>query len=206
MMTKSVINIVLIVIGAIMQGLAMSLFLFPHNIPSGGAAGLAIIMNHFLTLPLGISLWIVNFAFLILAVKYFGYTWTIKTMLAVTITSVTVSLVTSYMSFPKSYILVDLVSGGILFGIGVGLLIRNGASSGGMVIPALMISNFYDWPPGRVMLWLNFFIFLLTASVINFKIVIFAILCQTISTNLVDFIYFVKIPSFSTPSFGWRKK
>ncbi len=206
MMTKSIVNLVFIFIGAVLQGIAMSVFLFPHNIPSGGAAGLAIILNHWVHFPLGFSLWLVNFAFLILALQYFGYTWTIRTMLSVTITSVTVTLITSTIVVHHSILFLDMIIGSALFGLGVGLLIRNGASSGGMVIPALMIANHYNWSPGRVMLWINFLIFLLTATVIDLKIVIYAIVCQSISTNIIDFIYHLKVPSVLTPTFSWRKK
>lgn len=206
MMTKKIITYICIVMGALLQGLAMSIFLFPHNIPSGGAAGLAILMNHWLNLPLGISLWIVNFSFLILALKYFGYTWTLRTMLSVTITSITISIISVEVIVPSTHFILDLLCGSLLFGFGVGLLIRSGASSGGMVIPALMIAKYNDWSPGKVMLWMNFFIFLLTATVIDYKIVFFAILCQTISTNLIDFLYHVRLPFVFSPTFSWRKK
>ncbi len=206
-MPKVVITYICIIIGALLQGLGMSLFLFPHNIPSGGAAGLAILMNHWTQLPLGMSLWIVNFSFLILALKYFGFPWTVKTMIAVTITSVTVSFSSTLGSYLTPYFWLDLLCGAMIFGIGVGLLIRSGSSSGGMVIPTLMIAKYNDWSPGKVMLWLNFFIFLLTASVIDIRIVFYAILCQTVSTNIIDYIYHLRAPSFiAAPSLGWRKK
>src|SRR5690606_7980712 len=206
-MPRIVLTYICIVAGAFLQGLGMSLFLFPHNIPSGGAAGLAILMNHWLQFPLGISLWIVNFSFLILALKYFGFTWTVKTMIAVTITSVTVSFASNFGSFLTPFFWLDLLLGAMIFGIGVGLLIRSGSSSGGMVIPTLMIAQYNDWSPGEVMLLLNFFIFLLTASVIDFWIVFYAIICQTISPNIIDIIYHLNTPSFMTsPTLGWRKK
>ncbi|MEH7387223.1 YitT family protein [Bacillus sp. JJ1521] len=206
-MPKVVITYTCIIIGALLQGLGMSLFLFPHNIPSGGAAGLAILMNHWTGLPLGMSLWIVNFSFLALALKYFGFSWTVKTMIAVTITSVTVSFVSAFGSFLTPFFWLDLLCGAVVFGVGVGLLIRSGSSSGGMVIPTLMIAKYNDWSPGKVMLWVNFFIFLLTASVIDIRIVFYAILCQTVSTNIIDFIYHLRAPSFiAAHQLGWRKK
>jgi len=206
LMTKSITTYLLIFIGAIMQGVGMSLFLFPHDIPSGGAAGLAILFNYFFKMPLGAGLWVVNFIFLTVALKYFGYSWTMRTMFAVTITSITVSILTSIVKLPHTHLFIDLLSGSIIFGIGVGLLIRNGASSGGMVIPALMISNSYHIRPGKVMFFINISIFLLTSIVINWNIVIFAVLCQGISTKIIDFINELELPSFSSPSFGWRKK
>jgi uncharacterized membrane-anchored protein YitT (DUF2179 family) len=205
-MNRHLYTYVLLFIGAVVQGTSMAIFLFPHSIPSGGAAGLAILMNHWLHLPLGLALWVANFSFLVLALKYFGYSWTIRTMYSVTITSITVNLITEYVSFPHVNLWLDLLCGSILFGIGVGILIRHGASSGGMVIPALMIATYKGWSPGKVMLGLNLFIFILTASVIDYKIVFYAILCQTISTNIIDIIYYLKWPSFPFISLGWRKK
>ncbi|WP_278891846.1 YitT family protein [Heyndrickxia oleronia] len=102
--------------------------------------------------------------------------------------------------------LFDVLVGSILFGIGVGILIRLGASSGGMVIPALMIASYKNWSPGKVMMGINLFIFLLTSLVIDYKIVIYAIICQFFSTNIIDFINEMKLPKGSSLSLNWRKR
>src|SRR3954468_8190122 len=89
-----------LIIGASIQGMSMSLFLFPHSIPSGGAAGIALLMNHWFDLPLGFSLWLANIVFLLFALNYFGYTWTFRTIIAVATTSTIVSILTSQMDLP----------------------------------------------------------------------------------------------------------
>lgn len=113
-----------LIFGAVLQGMSMSLFLFPHSIPSGGGAGLAILINHFFHLPLGFSLWIANAVFLIFALNYFGFTWTFRTLFSVAITSTTVSIITPLVPHFHFHILLELLIGGLGFGIGVGLLIR----------------------------------------------------------------------------------
>ena len=184
----------------------MSIFLFPHSIPSGGAAGLAILMNHWFHLSLGFSLWLANIVFLVFALQYFGFPWTIRTIFAVAVTATTVTFVTTEIHLPHVHILIDILAGSLLFGIGVGILIRSGASSGGMVIPALMIASYKKWSPGKVMMMINMLIFLLTALIINYKIVIFAVICQFISTNIIDFIYAFKFRRIAFLSANWRKK
>jgi uncharacterized membrane-anchored protein YitT (DUF2179 family) len=191
--------------GAILQGMSMSLFLFPHSIPSGGAAGIAILINHWLDFPLGFSLWLANIAFLLFALNYFGFTWTFRTIFSVATTSTVVSIFTTHVPHVHLNIWLDIAAGSMLFGIGVGLLIRAGASSGGMVIPALVIANYKKWSPGKVLMWINFLIFLFTSLVIDYKIVIFAIICQLISTNIIDFIYTLKIRRLLLLSYNWRK-
>ncbi|MCM3585945.1 YitT family protein [Mesobacillus maritimus] len=195
-----------LIAGAIIQGLAMSLFLFPHSIPSGGGAGLALLMNHLLGLPLGFALWVANAVFLLFALQYFGFRWVFRTILAVGITSTTVSLVSNYVPLDRLHLIPDMAAGSILFGIGVGMLIKAGASSGGMVIPALMIANYRSLAPGKVMFWINMFIFLLTSAVINYKIVLYAVICQFLSTNIIDFVNTFRIPRPRFLTANWRKR
>lgn len=205
-MKKTIIIYTCILFGALLQGMAMSLFLFPHMIPSGGAAGLAILINYWFELPLGFSLWLANIVFLLFALNYFGYSWTFRTIIAVATTSLTVSILTSKVPHVHVHMLVDLACGSVFFGIGVGLLIRAGASSGGMVIPALMIAKYKNWSPGKVMMGINLLIFLLTSLVIDYKIVVYAVICQFFSTNIIDIIYKLKLQDVTILSPNWRKK
>jgi uncharacterized membrane-anchored protein YitT (DUF2179 family) len=205
-MRKTYLTYFCILLGATMQGMSMSLFLFPHSIPSGGAAGLAILVNHWFHLSLGFSLWLANIVFLLFALKYFGYTWTIRTILSVAITSTTVTFLTALVPHLHISMLVDIVCGSVFFGFGVGLLIRAGASSGGMVIPALMIASYKKWSPGKVMMGINLLIFLLTGLVIDYKIVIFAVICQFISTNIIDFIIPLKLQKIRWLTANWRRR
>jgi uncharacterized membrane-anchored protein YitT (DUF2179 family) len=205
-MKKKLFIYLCLLFGAFLQGMSMSLFLFPHSIPSGGAAGLALLLNHWFHFSLGFSLWLANIVFLFFALNYFGYTWTLRTIISVATTSMTITLLTSQITLPHVHLFLDIAGGSIFFGVGVGILIRAGASSGGMVIPALMIASYKNWSPGKVMMGINLLIFSLTALVIDYKIVIYAIVCQFFSTNIIDFIYELKLPKINVLSPNWRKK
>ncbi|KAB7706287.1 YitT family protein [Bacillus aerolatus] len=205
-MRKLLLTYCYLLFGAVLQGISMSLFLFPHSIPSGGAAGLALLVNHWFELPLGFSLWLANAVFLLFAFNYFGFTWTFRTITSVATTSATIIILSVQAPLPHVHILLDILGGSIFFGIGVGLLIRVGASSGGMVIPALMIASYKNWSPGKVMMGINLFIFLLTSLIIDYKIVIYAIICQFLSTNIIDYIYGFKFQKISILSPNWRKR
>lgn len=205
-MRKLLLTYFYLLFGAFLQGMSMSLFLFPHSIPSGGAAGLALLMNHWFQLPLGFSLWLANAVFLLFALNYFGFTWTFRTITSVAATSTTISILTYQVPHLHVHIFFDMLAGSILFGIGVGILIRVGASSGGMVIPALMIASYKNWSPGKVMMGINLFIFLLTSLIIDYKIVVFAVICQLFSTSIIDYIYDFRFQKISVLSPNWRRK
>lgn len=205
-MKRFIVTYLLLLFGAFLQGMAMSLFLFPHSIPSGGAAGIAILVNHWFQLPLGFSLWLANVVFLVFAVQYFGYTWTFRTIISVATTSTTITLLSANLPIPDMHVALSVLGGSIIFGIGVGILIRVGSSSGGMVIPALIIATYKNWSPGKAMMWLNFIIFSFTALVIDFKIVLYAVICQFLSTHMIDIIYRLEFYKIGQLAFNWRRK
>src|SRR3954453_15421953 len=101
--------------GASLQGMSMSLFLFPHSIPSGGAAGLALLLNHWYGLSLGFSLWLANIVFLLFALNYFGFTWTLRTIISVGTTSTTIIFLTSQISLPHVNLFLDMLCGSLFF-------------------------------------------------------------------------------------------
>lgn len=183
--------------GAILQGLAMAMFLFPYDIPSGGAAGIAILLNYFFQLPYGVSLWLFNIVLLLVAVKWLGKKKTIATIYSVTVTSITIFILEfSELTGINSHLLpVDLAVGAVIFGCGVGVLFRHGSSSGGMAIAALLIEKYRKKPPGKSLFWMNSLIFLSISIVKDWKIIILAILCQWIATKVIDYVYCFK----STP-------
>ncbi len=175
-------------VAAITQGIAMSVFLFPHLIPSGGAASMSVLLNYLLHIPFAITLWVLNVSLLGAAVKWLGKENALWTMYCVTFTSGVVNVVSPYISGPPSFVIVDLLFGSLLFGIGLGLLFRMGASSGGMDILALIISKLKGYAPGKVLFVINGTVLLLTGIVVDLKIILFAIACQFVGTRIVDII------------------
>ncbi|OOE12866.1 YitT family protein [Fictibacillus arsenicus] len=174
--------------GAFLQGLAMAVFLFPHAVPSGGVAGLAILNDYFFQVPLGLTLWIINFGLLLLAVKKLGKQTALWTIYCVAVTSVTVDWLSSLIQNPVNNILFDVIYGALIFGIGVGILFRYGASSGGMDILALIIAKWTGKKPGIILFWINSIVLLFTSLTVGAPIILFAVICQWISTKIIDYV------------------
>src|SRR5690625_6905439 len=113
----------LVIFGAILQGFGMGVFLFPHAIPSGGSGGLAILINHWFTMNMGSALWIVNFSFLILGVKYLGKTFALWTFIGITLTSISIDFFDKHLIILNRNIFNDLLIGSFFFCIGIVILI-----------------------------------------------------------------------------------
>ncbi|MGV3262311.1 MULTISPECIES: YitT family protein [Cytobacillus] len=178
---------------ASIQGIAMTFFLFPHFIPSGGAASLAVLFNYLLDTPYSVTLWVLNAGLLLAAAKWLGKSSVIWTLFCVSVTSVTIDSLTPYITEPLNPVLLDLLLGAVVFGAGVGILFRMGASSGGMDILALIISKARGSAPGRTLFYINGSLLLLTGVVVDWKVIVYAVICQMIGTRMIDLIYKVDI-------------
>jgi uncharacterized membrane-anchored protein YitT (DUF2179 family) len=192
-------KVVWFTIGAFLQGLAMAVFLFPHAIPSGGVAGIAILNDYFFHIPLALTLWIINFGLLLIAVKKLGKQTALWTIYCVAVTSVTVDWLTSLIQNPVNNILFDVIYGSLIFGIGVGILFRYGASSGGMDILALIIAKWTGKKPGTILFWINSIVLLLTAMTIGYEIILFAVMAQWISTKIIDYVRIAQFQKKAKP-------
>ncbi|WP_062051589.1 YitT family protein [Bacillus sp. JCM 19034] len=190
--------------GGVCQGFGMGLFLFPNSIPSGGAGGLAVLLNYWFPINIGLALWIVNFSFLLLGVKYLGKRFTLWTLLSITVTSVSIDMFETYLHVPERHLFIDLIVGSLFLGTGIGILMRNNVSNGGVGVVAVMISHKRGILPGKPLFYMNVAIFILTALVISVEILLLAFISQWISTKVVDIIYSVE---FQRPYYyAFRRK
>ena len=193
-----------VILGGFIQGLGMGLFLFPHAIPSGGAGGITVLLNYWFSISMGMALWIVNFVLLLFGVRILGKRFALWTVVSITITSLSVDFFEKNFIIPDRILLYDLVFGSIFLGVGIGLLMRNGVSNGGIGVVALVIATKRHILPGKPLFFINILIFFVTALIIDWKIMFLAFVSQWISTRVVDIICSIKL--YHTYTLGWRKK
>lgn len=175
-------------IASSIQGFAMAVFLFPHYIPSGGAACISVLFNYLFHTPYSVTLWLLNAGLLMAGVKWLGKNRMLWTLYCVSISAFVVDIITPHMTQPLSNVIFDLIIGSIIFGIALGILFRYGSSSGGMDILALIISKFTGLLPGKILFWINGTILLITGAVVDLKIILYAVICQFIGTHVLDFV------------------
>ncbi|AOZ94783.1 hypothetical protein PNBC_06670 [Paenibacillus crassostreae] len=205
-MRRLLMRSIFIFAGSVIQGFAMGVFLFPHSIPSGGGAGIAVLLNYLFHIPISIGLWLSNFVFLISSVHYLGKVSAIGTIITITITSVSVNVFDVYLTSPFTNLWIDLLMGSMVLGCGVSILLRQGVSNGGIGFAALAIAKYKNVDPAKVLFWLNGGIIIIAAYVIDWFIIIQAIICQGISTRIVSRLYNTSFGENQTFTIAWRKK
>ena len=124
----------LLVVGALVQALAMRLFLVPSQLLSGGVSGAAQIIHSFTNWPIGLMVFLGNLPLFILGWRYLGGArFAFRTGVAITAFSILTD--TLVYVVPTGGLTHDLVLsslfGGLMFGTGLGLVYRAKGTSGG---------------------------------------------------------------------------
>jgi len=132
-------NFGIIVVGNVILSFSVAYFIIPNNVLTGGLAGIAIILKPFI--PVSTST-IINFlvvALFILGSASLGKKFAMQTLLSSIIYPISLSLFTNFVPIIPVTTIYASIYGGLLAGVGVGMVMRSGASTGGMDIPPLVI-------------------------------------------------------------------
>jgi uncharacterized membrane-anchored protein YitT (DUF2179 family) len=149
----------LVTLGVMSYALGWTIFLLPNNLIGGGVSGFASILFYATGLPMSVTYFVLNVLLLIIGTKILGTGFGGKTIYAIFMTSIMLSLMPKLI--PADFIhefaisngkLICTFLGGIIAGCGIGLSISQGGSTGGTDIVALVWCKFKPASPGRVIL------------------------------------------------------
>lgn len=149
----------LVTLGVVSYALGWSIFLLPNNLIGGGVSGFASIVFYATGISMGVTYFILNILLLIIGTKILGTGFGGKTIYAIFMTSLMLSLMPELI--PSDFIsefalsngkLVCTILGGMIAGFGIGLSISQGGSTGGTDIIALVWCKYSPASPGRVIL------------------------------------------------------
>ena len=162
------------------------------DITEGGVIGLILLLNHWLHISPAFITPVLDITCYVLAFRYLGSSF-IKTSMISTI-SVAIFFKIWELFPPMLPNLSDrpfiaAVLGGIFVGIGVGLIVRQGGSSGGDDALALVISKVTHCRISRAYLLTDITVLLLSLTYIPFSRIIFSLITVTVSSLLIDFVH-----------------
>lgn len=155
-----------IVFGIFPYAFGFSAFIFPEQVVIGGLSGFGTLV-YFLTqklfgtgVPVAITQYAMNLLLLSIAFKRVGKQFVIRTIFGATVISLFIGLLTPL--FPEPLVqgepFMNVIIGGILCGIGIGMAFTHNGSTGGTDIVAAMVSKTSNVSMGRTMLYTDFLI------------------------------------------------
>lgn len=127
-----------IVFGAFLLAVGVNLFLTPNKLSTGGITSIGTMLLYLFSIRLSVTNLILNAVLFILGYRYLGKQAVKKTVLGILFFSLFLEI-TSVLPAYSGDLLIATVSGGVLCGAGVGLVMRSGASTGGSDFAALIL-------------------------------------------------------------------
>lgn len=115
---------------------------------TGGTSGLSFIIHYLSHWPFGLILFAINLPFYVFAWQTMGRPFTIKTFISVSLLATLAEIVPSLVSFEHLNPIFSAVMAGLLGGIGILILIRHGASLGGLNVMCLYLQKKKGWRAG----------------------------------------------------------
>ncbi|WP_174734598.1 YitT family protein [Mesobacillus harenae] len=173
------------IIGAILMGVGIELFLVPNQILDGGIVGISIILSHLSGVKLGIYIFILNIPFFYIGYKQIGKTFALSTLLGISVLSITTVLLHNIPVFTDDLLLAT-VFGGIVLGIGVGIVIRYGGSLDGTEIMAILINKKLPFSVGEIIMFFNIFIFATAGFVFGWNRAMYSLIAYFIAYKTID--------------------
>lgn len=187
-MKKSLSHLFIVLLGNAMLALGVTVFVSPLNLIMGGGTGIAFALNQYIGLNISVSVLIINIIMFIIGLIFLG-----KKFAALTIVSTIVypffletfdRLVTYYN--PSFDLLISTIFGGVAIGVGIGLVLRVGASTGGMDIPPILLNKKLGIPTSVLIYVFDFIIILSQAFNTDLQSLLYSLVILFISSIALD--------------------
>jgi Uncharacterized conserved protein len=167
----------LVTLGILIYVTGWSIFLMPNNLVGGGVSGIASMVQYATdgTIQMGYTYFALNAILIVAAVVVIGMGFGAKTIYAIILASFGLRFLPGLI--PPEIIqtlalqngkLMSTLCGGLMAGIGIGMSISNGGSTGGTDIIALIWTKYRNVSPGKVILYLDFIIILSSLLIPSF--------------------------------------
>ena len=181
-------RIMWVLIGNTIYSCGIAAFVLPNDLITGGTTGIALILEHYFGLPIGLSVAIFNIVMFILAILILGKSFALTALISTFYFPWILSQFqkVQFIQNMTDDFLLGSIFAGLMLGLGVGLGIRAGASTGGMDIPPLILNKKFGLPVSIGLYVFDFTILIIQMSFRDKERILYGILLVLIYSTLVD--------------------
>ena len=185
---QMIFDFIIIFIGCIIASLGVNLFLVNAQLLSGGATGIALILQYLYNIPSGITMFLINIPLFFISYKMLNKKFTLYS--AVGMVSLSISLI---ITKPLSNIikvddlLLYCIYGGVLCGLGYGLVfLRNGSTGGTDIIAMVIRKKYSNFEIGKLSFAINCIIVFISALIFGLPKALYTLISMFIQITLID--------------------
>lgn len=179
-----------ILIGNFVLALGIAAFVLPQGMITGGVTGIGLVLRHYFGVDLNIAVWMLDAILFLMGAAVMGKKFALTVIASTAMFPLFLSIlnqIPAIQTMTQDKVLATVYAG-VLMGLGIGIVIRQGASTGGMDIPPLILNKKFGIPVA-VSLYIGDFLILLIQSVFSDKEqVLYGILIVLISSFVLNYI------------------
>lgn len=177
-----------ILFGNALYSLAVALFLEPAGLITGGATGIALAIGRLTGLPVSGLLLFINLAMLVWGWAVLGRAFALNTLASSVLSPAFLGLFERLLAgrVLTEDIFLCTVFSGLGIGVALGLVIRSGASTGGLDIPPLVLNKWFKLPVSATMLTFDIAVLLMQAVFSPVQQVLYGVVMVLIHTIVMD--------------------
>lgn len=173
--------------GTLVMALAVNLFLVPLKLAEGGVVGVGIILLHKLGIPVWATFLVLNIPIVALGIRVRGWGLFWRTLVGVVAFSGFLGL-TAGMAAVTDQVILAIVFGGALMGLGVGLVLRSGGTTGGTDVLAIIGHQKFGFSVGTMVMAVDAFVLLASGVAFSAETAMWAAITLVISSRVVDLV------------------
>ena len=177
-----------IIIGAMMTALSLEVILIPNGLIDGGITGISMMLSDKYGFSLSLLLFILNIPFILIGFKHLGKRFTFLATLGIVSLTISTAIFERSSPFVEANFILLILIGGLLLGMGIGIVLRNGGALDGTDVFALLISNKTSFSVGESILAINALIFLFALFMFGWKGALISIITYYIATTVIDLV------------------
>ena len=182
----------MIMTGTFILAVSIVFFITPYKLVPGGVYGISIIFHHLIGTPIGLMALLMDIPLLLIGVRILGKGFGVKTIMGIVFTAVFVDLLGQlwgYSPLVEDDALLSAIFGGVLAGLGLGIVFRAKATSGGTDIVAMILSKYTRLPVGQSLIYVDSAIVLIgLAAFHDWKIPLYSWIVIFVSGKVIDLV------------------
>ena len=135
-----------IIIGNVLMAFAVSALILDHSIVVGGVSGISTVFHFYTGISVSLCVAIINIALFLIGLCFLGKTFAMKTLISTFLFPVLLEFFNqqTYLHGLLDDQLLVCILGGFLLGLGIGLVLKAGGSTGGFDILALIVEKHFQ--------------------------------------------------------------
>ncbi len=147
-MKQKILNLVYIIIGNIFIALAVNTLILENHIIVGGTSGIGNVLNHYFNIPVSLSVGCLNVCLFLVGLFFIGKRFAMTTLLSTFLFPIILQFFETHSMF-HHYLedpLLAAILAACLVGVGIGLILKANASTGGVDILAILLNKKFGFP------------------------------------------------------------